>query len=271
MKIKDLGVVVLGMVLSFFVLGVTVVILQAVGVENPPVLLTFVILFGVPTAFYYLVKRDRRRKRARIALSQGLTLATDTDDDLRRRLAGFPTLEQPSSRMAKDRFRVHLDGVDVLILDYSYVRVSAAAAGLAIFMPQAVVAAARFMTETLVLCNSRELILPQFFLYKRSPSSRQKADTGETFGEEVVIPSEFSAKYGLRGFDSDRIRSLFTPYVTSYFLEHKGLHATGIGSTLITHRPGRLVRDGNLMEAAKEAADLLALLKAASASHTERS
>ncbi len=267
MSLRDLLVLAAGTFLGI-VAGLLAVGLAGLvgggGISGLPIVV-LLIMFSVPLALYIAVKKREVRKRVDATAAAGFVPSDIADDDLRRKLSVFPMFSQPSGRISKNRFRLCAEGVETLVFDYSYVSVPRIGFWL-LLVPKAGATAVRYRSQTVLLCEREDVIFPQFSLRLRTAVRQETQEFEDSASEDVLIPSEFSKKYALRGFEVQRIRALFTREVVSYCMAHRGLQADGAGRVLAVYRSGRNVAGGQLAEFVEEAVGLLNLLKAASRS-----
>ncbi len=249
----------LGLVLVLVAVAVSVTQRTGAGKTLGRVLVVLVILFGAPVAIYDAVKKRAMWKRVNAARAAGFAFSDISDDDWRRRLNVFPTFAQPLGRVLGDRFCTCVDGIEVLVFD---VRAPKFPWWLALPRTHSARLATSFRSQTTFLCQGQDLALPQFFLHLRKVARHEVRQFEASLGEEVPIPSVLYEEYVLRGFEPDRIATLFTPEVVAYCLEHQGLQAEAMGDMLIVYRTGRFLPAHRLMDAVNEAVALLNLFKA---------
>ena len=184
------------------------------------------------------LSRARARRRNAMeacAKRMGLSFDTDGDDFDLDPLSDLPMFAEPPGRYdtrdARNVMTGHRSGLDMAVLDYTYWDFTTSVKGTDM--------------NTVACFRSDALRLPTFQLTAlKGRLARGAARIARTRRLRVRVVTldgnpRFAEAYLLCGDDAQALRSLFTPSVMDFFVQHAGLFVQGSGQCLAVFRPLR--------------------------------
>jgi hypothetical protein len=199
------------------------------------------VLAGIAVLHYYR-ENQRTQQLQSAALRLGFSFSADAGPGLREGLGQFHLFRQGHARKVYNVMHREIHDIMVTLFDYRYTISSSRHR--------------RIRHQTAVLFETDRLRLPLFTLRPEHLFHK----LGQAFGYQDIDFEDhpvFSETYLLQGPDEDRIRSLFTEQVRSYYTRHASLCTEGQGRQLAFYRAERRVDSGAIEGFLQEGLDVL--------------
>lgn len=183
----------------------------------------FAALIAAFTVISAKVEKRRREALRATAAQLGLEFAETDQTGLQSGFSGFSLFRHGSSRRIRNIVYGRVEGVEVILFDYSYTTGSGKNR--------------HTSHQTVGFFQSDTLGLPEFVARPEGMFDK----IGQVFGyQDIDLPMhpEFSRKFILRGANEAAIRRAFTPGVARFFEENAGLSIEAKTDRFILYRSG---------------------------------
>jgi hypothetical protein len=189
-------------------------------------------------------EQERRERLRSAARDLGFSFSLESDPRLPKSLGHFHLFSQGRSKRISNVMSKAMADIDVTIFDYKYTTGSGKHSDT--------------RNQTVVLFESERLQLPSFALRPEHLFHKLAGAMGYQDIDFDAFP-EFSQTYLLQGYDEERIRSLFTDEVLSYYARHTDLCTEGDEQQLLYYRARKRVDPEWIGSFVEEGLDVLAL------------